>query len=401
MPGTGYDRCVRILPPALATLGILLPTACVDRAIHATACRDGFLERGEVCFAEATVPLRAGFHPLAMRMGDFDGDSHLDALVLGVTSEGSVTGQLAPGDGRGHLGPAVDIGVFGCSAHPVPGDVDGDAATDLLVDECGPSVLIFAGGSDGFGPPRSVPTGADTRTSAILDVDGDDDGDVMLLGSDSGGLPTLVVALGDGRGAFAAPDASPMPAVLPGFDPAGFGVGDLDEDGHIDALLVDARPTGGFAWARGRGDGTFEPPLPVLESLAPGGAWVRDFDGDDHLDVLVRSAAAPELVLARGDGRGGFTPDARTEVPEPPPIAAALGDIDLDGDDDLLFVYAERDIVEVWLGARGGTFEGPSEIEADGAPEQLALGDLDEDGALDLVVGTFADGGIRVILARP
>jgi hypothetical protein len=379
-----------------ATLG------CVDRRIGLVDCEDGYLQAGEVCLGDAGDLRRADFQPLAMQVADFDGDEHLDVLMLGVV-EWSVTSVLMPGDGTGRLGDGRDSNVHGCSAYPIPGDLDGDAAADLLVAECGPSMLIFSGGTEGFGPGRSVATGAVPRTSSIFDVDRDGRNDIVVLGADDAGVVTMNVARADGQGGFAPPASSAVSELLPGFDPWSFGVEDIDEDGLVDALLVDTSESGGgFALARGKGDGTFGPPEPIPADVSPAGAWLRDFDGDDHLDLLVRDHAAPELVLLQGDGRGGFVPGARTERDEATPLAsAAIGDLDGDGRDDLVFGYPGDTILEVRLGEKDGSFGEPSELEAGGEPQQIALGDLDEDGALDLVVGTFADGGIRVILARP
>mgnify|MGYP001337596276 CR=1 FL=1 len=385
-----------------ATLGLtLLASGCVERTLDQRICRDGYLERDEICFAEATLPLRPAFMPLALRVADFDADEHFDILVLGTDATGTVVSDLLRGDGEGGFAAFEDAGVTGCSAHPVPGDIDGDGATDLLVDDCGPTVSLFFGGPEGFSGPVTVATGAATRTSGLLDIDGDARADVIILGSDDALQATLNVARGDGEGDFSPPQASPMPAPAPAFEPGGFGIGDLDEDGELDALLVDPAPTGGYALARGLGAGAFADPVPVLADAPPGGAWVRDVDGDAHLDVLIHSADPPQLLFARGDGSGTFVIEAITELSAAPRITAALGDLDEDGDLDVLFVYAGQTTVETWLGDDDGTFTGPAPIDVGGEALQIELVDLDEDGARDLVVGTFSDGGIRLVLARP
>jgi hypothetical protein len=379
----------------------LLTVGCVDRAIDFTACRDGYLERGEICFADATLPLRPDFDPLALRVADFDGSGHFDVLVLGVDSDSVVVADLLRGDGEGGFAEAVDAGITGCSAYPAPGDIDGDGVSDLLVDDCGPSVSLFYGSPEGFDGPVTVETGAATRTSGLLDIDGDATTDVVILGSDDALAATLNVARGRGARTFDPPLSSPMLSPGTSFEPGGFGIGDFDEDGRLDALLVDPTAAGGFAIAFGEGAGRFAAPTPTMADVPPGGAWVRDVDDDGHLDVLVHSPSPSALVFARGNGTGAFEVAAMTELPSAPRLTAALGDIDDDGDLDVLFVYPEQSTVETWLGRPDGSFEGPSSIDVGGAPLQIELVDLDEDGARDLVVGTFEDGGIRIVLARP
>ena len=396
-----YDGSVDRCGLALLTLS-LVTTACAERVIDFTACRDGFLEAGEVCFSEATVPLRSDIEPVALRVADFDGDGHQDALVLGTMASGPVAGQLLPGDGEGGLGPVLDTSLYGCSAHPVPGDIDGDAAADLLVSTCTPSILVFTGSPQGFSSGKNVETGASTRTSGIIDVDDDGNNDIILLGTDAAEHATLSVALGDGAAGFAAPELSPLPAITEGFEPTGFGMGDIDADGTLDAVLVDPAATGGYALARGRGDGSFEPPVAVLADFAPGGARLHDVDDDGHLDVLLRPTEPNEIALAQGDGTGTFVEVARTSLPEDDEISLSLLD-DFDGDDtlDVLLIHPDRPVVDIWLGNRDGSFENPTAIETGGVAEQLGIADLNEDGARDLVIGAFAEGGIRVVLARP
>lgn len=387
---------------ALTALLLWGAAGCADRAIGLSVCEDGELDPGEVCLDDPGDVRRADFEPLAMQVADFDGDAHLDVLMLGV-EEWTVRSILLPGDGTGELGTGRDSNLFGCSAYPIPGDIDGDEAADLLVSECGPSMLVFSGGADGFVDARSVATGGVARTSSIVDVDQDGRSDIVVLATDDAGLATMNVALRETDGRFAAPAISAVSAVLPGFDPYGFGLGDLDEDGTLDALLVDTSEAGGSAAvARGRGDGRFEAAEAVASDVALASAWLRDFDDDGHLDVLARDRATSDLVLLAGDGVGGFSPSARTTRDDPDPLASAtLADLDGDGSDDLLFGLQGDSVVEVWLGGGDGTFEKPQQIDVGDEARQIAIGDFDEDGAPDLVVGTFAAGGIRVILARP
>jgi hypothetical protein len=66
----------------------------------------------------------------------------------------------------------------------------------------------------------------------------------------------------------------------------------------------------------------------------------------------------------------------------------------------LLFEPGTR-ALQAWFGRGNGTFDGPLAVELDAAAGQIALCDLDEDGALDIVVGTFEAGTLQILLSDP
>jgi hypothetical protein len=76
---------------------------------------------------------------------------------------------------------------------------------------------------------------------------------------------------------------------------------------------------------------------------------------------------------------------------------------DVDGDERLdlgFFAPGERD-VQLWLGDGRGGWSRRATVDVGVGVDQLALADLDGDGAADLVAGTFAAGGIRIIPSDP
>jgi hypothetical protein len=157
---------------------------CVDRVLVPAECGDGVSVRGEACFGDAVEAFRVPFAPLALRAAVFDGDGLPDVLVTGVDAAGAVVGTLSRGAGDGTLAGPVDAGVFGCSAYPATGEANGDATSDLLVDSCDDTMLVFLGGADGrFASPAIVDVDVATRTSAIEDVDADGIADVIALGT--------------------------------------------------------------------------------------------------------------------------------------------------------------------------------------------------------------------------
>lgn len=389
-------------------LGLVLigagASGCVDRVIREGDCGDGVLSRGEVCLGQGQrSELRIeGLEGLLLRVADFDGDAHLDLLVLGTDPAGTVRSLLWQGRGDGTFVDALDPGATGCSAYAVAGDMDGDLARDLLVDDCGPTVSLFLGTSSGsFSPPDTVLTGVQTRSSGLLDLDADGSREVVVLGSEPSGAYGISVAERDASGRYAAPVYSQLGDPSAGFDPSGMGFLDLDQDGRFDALLVQSGARGGLAVARGEPGLRFGVPTPVgPPQLVPTTTLVRDLDGDDVPDVLAFSFEEEALVFLRTE-LGQLSEAARTVVPGLRTGPAGAGDIDADDEVDLLLFEPGTRRLQAWFGQGTGRFEGPVSVELDAPVGQIGLADLDEDGALDIVVGTFEAGTLQILLSDP
>lgn len=398
----------RSTPTRLLCAALLVPTtACVERVIRERICGDGRLSRGEVCLGEGPRSTLAidSLAPLALRVADFDGDGPVDLMVLGTDAAGGVTARLWPGDGNGGFAPPLDPGVYGCSAHPVPGSIDDDAVTDLLVADCAPSMSLFRGTTSGvFEPPVSVFTGVTVLGSGLFDLDDDGLREVLVLGPDDIGTVSISVAERDASGSFGSPVLSPV--VGPGFVPTGLGgVVHFGEDPWPDLLLVQAGAPQGLAIALGEPGLRFGAPQPVGPAdLFPDGATVRDLDGDGTLDVLAVSFAEETFTVLRVSEvglTGSIDERARTEIPGLRPGPAALADLDADGREDLLRVASNSAELEARLGRTDGRFDDPIRIDLDTPADQIAVADLDEDGALDIVVGSFEAAEVRVLLTDP
>jgi hypothetical protein len=271
-------------------------------------------------------------------------------------------------------------------------DADGDGDLDLFI-AAGSRVVgakvVAAGGPWLYrndGPGRWVDVTATSGLGytgwaqglAVADYDGDGDLDLFLA---QHGPDTLWQNQGDGT--FR--DVTARAGLVESSWGVGATWGDYDGDGWLDLyvvnyLSVDAvRPPALHEhWAR---VWVFQPPgmLPGQ----PDRLWRNRGDGTFE-DVT--SAAG----LYRPDGKG---------------MAAVFADLDGDGHQDL-YVTNDTQPNELFRNLGGGAFrdealEAGAAVNALGAPEGsmgVELGDLDGDGQLDLIYSNFRQEGTRALL---
>jgi CSLREA domain-containing protein len=185
---------------------------------------------------------------------------------------------------------------------------------------------------------------------------------------------------------------------------------DFDEDGMPDLLSAYTSGDGGvLILQRGNADAIYSdtpeaqrrkatgpftdaPFLPDARSFelaqTPELIGTGDFDADGHFDVIVTARGADTLKLLRGDGHGGFSVPEAIALPGGV-TALVAGEINRhDGLADLVVaVVTAAGAQALVFESPAGAMRGQPEIFAlPAAATALALGQLDYDSPLDLVV---------------
>ncbi len=258
------------------------------------------------------------------------------------------------------------------------GDVDGDNNADLAITLSSyPSYLFLrkGDGAGGFaaGVYVSLPSNT-TNALAVGDFDGDGDGDV-IRGASSGSY-----CRNDGASFTCSGGASGA---------KGFSVSDYDADGKDDVVVM----TTVAALLRGTTSGLASTGLSVpcgvdyLPTCTD--AAVGDFDGDDVIDLATCGDdfyLYPDL-LRIGWGGGTIT----TEVGTCPPYGKlAAGDLDNDGDDDLVLSeaanYNAGRAVTAYL---GGSRSPQATIPTRGPFSVAVVQDVTGDGRREIVGAAY------------
>jgi hypothetical protein len=367
--------------------------------------------------------------PTSITLTDLDSDGFLD-VALGSGTTGEV--RIAVNDGTGNMRqPSHNLPYLGQQqlsfapdepgvAQQVFADFNNDGQTDFVSTSAAGLEVYLGQRTGGFthstGLVDSFP-GSPYSWVKVGDLNNDGVPDVVS-GANTHFFYGMVVFLGNGDGTFRqAPAFTVQP---PGYGISDATLADVNNDGKLDAVVAlteaDSSAADAVAYAVCFGDGkgglsfNANTIVPIQTSFSASSnsnlhvtPTVGDFNGDSKLDLLVPTiiGSGEGLTLYLGKGNGTFTAEsvvysgaAQADVQE---LAA---DVNGDGKLDLVaYSAASGPRGSVYLGDGHGGFQLSVVLDfnARGAdagfsiyPADLALGDFNGDGKLDLAVSYYS-----------
>ena len=341
------------------------------------------------------------FSPLALEVEDFNGDGVRDLLVMGIDQDTQAVGRISLGVGDGTFLPEVDAGLAGASAFPVVGELDGTPGIDVMVAQDGGGAEVFRWDGAGFISWKLFDNANLPRTHVVADANGDDDDDIVWLWWTKNSLEFGLSIRPNGGGFFFAPVDTNIGVIADiGLAPTSLLVGKFNADGAADALVFEADKPKGFLRMFGSDPGQFSQPKFLLPELQPWVASLGDFDEDGDLDILVVERALSRLVVALGDGAGGFAMGPLVPIAGPfKPFTIAIADFDGNKHLDVAVIDDQLPELQVWSGKGDATFAGPVKIPLPSPAVRVVAAPLDGDAKSDLVAATFAAGDVTVLLS--
>ena len=113
-----------------------------------------------------------------------------------------------------------------------------------------------------------------------------------------------------------------------------------------------------------------------------------DLNNDGHVDVVVPDRILNELVVSLGDGHGGFTVvPGGVSTTTSDILTAAMGDLDGDGNADVVVLDVNLMTLAFYKGTGDGHFQAPQDLPM-GTSSGIhpIIRDVDGDGTADLLI---------------
>jgi hypothetical protein len=389
-------------------------------------------ERGRIRLEEvsATGLPSSGLWRASFVVADMNEDGIPD-IVAPPSRLGESKLHVWIGDGKGHFSPwplnfiedgkpnptfSLDYGAVAV------GDIDGDGHADVAAASHSAGLVSLFG--DGKGTFRVVRRGLPTRdfsSQAVVLADADGDGKLDIIAAADTGGPTdthqVRVYLYRGADGWRyEPDS------FVGLYSNSLSAWDFDRDGRRDILSGSHFMGANTLLWKNLGNGRFDPVrFPELEIYAYHFASAPGTFGKARVpafaDAYYMMTNEPEVARATGITLYSFEKGTwtrhrvwRKKSGRSAQYALAMGDLDGDGLDDIVFADSEVDRLRVFFQKPEGTFVEMGENEEpklDSPGQCIRLADLDGDGRLDVILSkTVASyrlndrGGWNVYLNR-
>jgi hypothetical protein len=290
------------------------------------------------------------------------------------------------------------------------GHVNGDGRNDVVTLGSGSTGAdLFLQAPSGRLPPRanqSLVTGVRALAIAIGDLNADGRNDVAIASSDMADTRVRVY-LQDQTGRLPSDVSLLLEA---GRSSGGVAIGDVNHDGKLDVAVGSAGPEEyGITMFYARETlGPGETPSATLATaVVPTWLDASDFNGDGLCDLAVAgSSRSPAFVIHYQRWPGGFAPeDFMALEAEVAPNSVAVGDLNGDGRKDLAFTAINYAAVFCYVQEPSGEMPSRPNLRLEtgslsGQRGLCAVGDLDGDGTDDVIANTF-QGILYLFHQRP
>lgn len=278
----------------------------------------------------------------------------------------------------------------------IVGDIDNDGKIDLItIDRLNNTMSIYrnttTGGLISFAQKVDFVTGQNPRSVSVGDINGDGKPDIVVSNFNSHSVAVFRNTSTSGNISFA-----PKIDFNTASQPAGISITDLDGDGRVDLVVNTVNLTGYISILRNTGTGGTISFADKLDIQVVGGSIEEiksaDIDGDGKTDIILPNYNVNAVTILRNTSLNGnisFASPVNIGSLENP-VSAAIGDLNNDGKPDMVVGHYlnYRSVLRLNVSTPGNiAFEYQGAVSGSNlAPTGLAISDLDGDSRPDVVI---------------
>ncbi len=333
-------------------------------------------------FAPQEVISTAYDNAVSVVLADFDDDGNDDVLCAGHNNDLIQWHQYI----NGSFSQGNPVSILGSNPSIVEhADLNNDGSIDIIVGNQLNNLFAWYY-NDGAGnfPSQMVKNVTQSAMATIFPADVNNDGfvDLIIASINDNTIAWYENLSGTGFGNIQVIDNLSIGA-------EGVIAHDLDDDGDLD-IISSTIYDNSINLFENLGGGLFGP-KELIANNAIGGAdlTIADMDGDGLLDIVAAISAPSKVVWYKNLGALTFN----TEILlannfSYSASALRMGDIDNDGDHDLIVAFYDDNAIEAYINDGTGIVQTLTITTTFDTPNHLEVEDLNNDGFLDILVSS-------------
>ncbi|CAF4840218.1 unnamed protein product, partial [Rotaria sp. Silwood1] len=339
--------------------------------------------------------------PCSIAIGDFNKDNRMDIVVANRNTQnvgvflgygnGTFSSQITYTTGSGSMLMSITVG-----------DLNNDGVLDIAVSDFGGGRgnigVLYGLGNGKFLVPKIYSTGVNSDPSSLAIGDFDNDGrqDFVVSNSKKNNIGIMLRNKSEPFGKQTTfsmgKNAKPYSVVI----------SDFNHDDQLDIAVANYMANN-VSILLGYGNGSFAKQVNYSTGLysGPKSMAVGDFNHDKQVDIVVVNSNTSNIYIFLGNGNGTFTfSQSYLTGQSSEPSSVAVADLNKDNQTDIVVTNSGTSNVLVFFGLDNGKFSSPKSysLEYESRPASVAIGDINNDTLLDIVVAKYGLGYVEVLL---
>jgi hypothetical protein len=340
-----------------------------------------------------------GSKPYGITTADFDNNKQLEIVVVlsAIADIAILTAYYA----------AEFANSNSCSTGSAPqplsvavGDFNNDNRSDIVVANSGIDSLgiLFGLENDTFGMEMIYPIGTNSHPQYVItcDINNDNQLDIVSVNWKSN---SFSIIMGYGNGTFAEQTIYSTGNMT---NPCTIASGHFNKDKRLDLVVAnEATDSIGIFFAFNYTTFQTRVIYSSNDSLSPSGIVIGDYNNDNYQDIAVTFAETNKLGILLGYGNGNFTTMMTYSTGNgSQPSSIDAGDFNNDGQLDIVVTNYGTNNIGILLGYGNGSFADIRTYSTGdhSTPNSVTVGELNNDGRLDIVVANGGTNNIGVLL---